>query len=84
MGGVAVDEAGNVVVADTRNHCVRKVTPQGSVTTVAGSGQEGFRDGPAEAAQFARPMGRKVSLRARLAAGAPAAVGRPLCELGHV
>lgn len=34
--GVAVDGAGNLFVADTSNHCIRKVTPDGTITTVAG------------------------------------------------
>ena len=59
---VAVDSAGNVYVADTYNHTIRKVTPAGSVTTLAGkvemkSGQPvgGFADGKAGAARFRAP-----------------------------
>jgi sugar lactone lactonase YvrE len=44
--GVAVDGEGSVIVADRRNHCVRKVAPDGTVTTVAGTGEEGYKDGP--------------------------------------
>ena len=39
------DRQGNLYVADTFNHCIRKVTPQGIITTVAGDGTAGFQDG---------------------------------------
>jgi hypothetical protein len=44
--GVATDSTGNVYVTDTDNHTVRKITPAGVVTTVAGvAGQRGFAPG---------------------------------------
>jgi DNA-binding beta-propeller fold protein YncE len=44
--GVAVDDAGNVYVADTGNHVVRKVTPAGAMSIVAGQvGRAGFAPG---------------------------------------
>jgi sugar lactone lactonase YvrE len=58
--GVAVDGAGNVYVADTYNHRIRKITPQGEVSTLAGSGTEGFADGTGTAAQFRGPIGVAV------------------------
>jgi uncharacterized delta-60 repeat protein len=54
--GVAVDSAGNVYVADTENHTIRKVTPAGVVTTLAGlAGSSGSADGTASAARFYYP-----------------------------
>jgi serine/threonine-protein kinase len=55
--GVAVDAEGNVYAADSTNHRVRKITPGGTVTTLAGSGQVGLADGPALEATFSAPVG---------------------------
>ena len=54
--GVAVDGAGNIYVADGGDHTVRKVSPAGVVTTLAGSpGQGGSTDGTGAGARFVYP-----------------------------
>jgi DNA-binding beta-propeller fold protein YncE len=59
--GVAVDSAGNVFVADSNNHAIRKVTATGVVTTLAGlSGAQGTNDGIGSAARFRFPAGVAV------------------------
>jgi streptogramin lyase len=59
--GVAVDNNGNVYVADTDNDTIRKMTPGGVVTTLAGSaGNPGSADGTGNAAQFYHPFGVAV------------------------
>jgi sugar lactone lactonase YvrE len=59
--GVATDNAGNVYVADTGNHAIRKVSPTGVVTTLAGlSGVSGSVDGTGGAARFNQPGGVAV------------------------
>ncbi|HOX58099.1 MAG TPA: NHL repeat-containing protein [Candidatus Paceibacterota bacterium] len=60
-GGVAADGAGNLFVADTINHTIRKVTSAGAVTTLAGSaGNAGTNDGTGSAARFWYPSGVAV------------------------
>ena len=54
--GVAVDSIGNVYVACNGNHKIRKITPSGVVTTLAGSGSLGSVDGTGIAASFIYPM----------------------------
>ncbi len=53
--GVAIDKAGNIFVADYANHRIRKIAPDGAVTTIAGSGKYGTMNGSGLAAQFAYP-----------------------------
>ena len=56
--GLAVDGAGNVYVADAWNHTIRKITPAGAVSTLAGlAGNFGCADGTNSKARFNRPAG---------------------------
>jgi sugar lactone lactonase YvrE len=58
--GVAVDIAGNVYVADTYNNLVRKISPSGVVTTLAGNGAVGSVNGKGFDASFNYPTGVAV------------------------
>jgi len=53
--GVAVDRHGNVFVADTENHRIRKISPSGVVSTFAGSGAASYMNGVGTAAGFSYP-----------------------------
>jgi sugar lactone lactonase YvrE len=66
--GVAVDRDGNVYVADYGNNRVRKVGPDGTITTVAGTGEPGFAGdgGPAAKAKLQGPYGVYVDAQGNL------------------
>ena len=57
-----LDSYGNLYIADTLNHRIRKVSAAGVISTVAGAGASGYSgdDGPATAAQLAAPLGVAV------------------------
>ncbi|MGB2713848.1 MAG: hypothetical protein WBC51_06690 [Vicinamibacterales bacterium] len=61
--GLAVDPAGRVIVADAYNDRIRAVAPDGTVATIAGSGQRGILDGQASDARFDTPCGVAVDSR---------------------
>ncbi len=70
--GVAVDASGNVYVADTNNHMIRKITSLGVVTTLAGawsSNNAGHADGTGAAASFNGPNGVAVDGRGNVYVG---------------
>lgn len=55
--GIAVDASDNLYVADTVSNKIRRITPQGVVTTIAGSGSSGSVDGAGSSATFNTPTG---------------------------
>ena len=66
--GAAVDEAGNLYIADTANHRIRRVDPAGTISTVAGTGEYGFGgdEGAAVRARLASPWGVAVDAAGNL------------------
>jgi DNA-binding beta-propeller fold protein YncE len=64
--GVAVDEQGNLFVADTYNDRIRKISKDGQVSTIAGSGAAGYKDGLASEAMFDTPCGIAVDKQGTL------------------
>lgn len=58
--GVAVDAGGTLYVADTGNHSIRTITPTGLVSTLAGGGGWGLKDGVGATARFKAPEGLEV------------------------
>ena len=62
--GLACDSSGNLFISDTNHHRIRKVTPDGIITTVAGNGSQGFGGdkGPATDAKLNSP--RNIALDA--------------------
>lgn len=82
--GAAIDQAGNVYVADTYNHTIRKVTSGGVVTTFAGlAGSPGADDGIGAAARFSFPVGIAVDESGNLIVSSQAAI-RKITSAGVV
>lgn len=67
--GIAVDAQKNVYVADSYNNRIRKITPAGSASTVAGNGNDGFVDGAGETAEFYVPIGIVIDAQGNLYVG---------------
>lgn len=58
--GIAIDSGNVLYVADTANNAIRRVTPDGTVTTIAGAAHSGFLDGLSSEARFNGPVGIAV------------------------
>lgn len=59
-GGLGVDASGNVLVSDWDNHAIRRITPGGVVSTLAGNGTSGSANGNGTAARFTNPNGLAI------------------------
>ena len=60
MFGIAIDQIGNLFIADSGNHRIRQISPSGLVTTIAGGSAFGTTDGLGLDARFQRPEGIAV------------------------
>lgn len=67
--GLCFDKGGNLFVAGFGGQNIRKITPDGRVTTVAGTGEEGYRDGEASQAMFSSPRGICIDSKGNLFVG---------------
>ncbi len=62
--GIAVDQFKNIYINDL--HSIKKISPQGDVTTLAGSGKRGIRDGQGQEAEFDTPRDLTIDARGNL------------------
>lgn len=63
---LAMDSKGNLFVTEAGNNCIRRITPTGVVTTLAGNGNQGSADGTGTEASFTRPYGIAVDAQDNL------------------
>ena len=69
---IAFDQSGGFYIADTFHHRIRHVDAAGIITTVAGTGEAGFADGPADRARFHSPHSVSVDAAGNVIVGDPA------------
>ncbi len=63
---LACDKEGNIIVADIFNNCIRKISPKGSVSTIAGTKEGGYIDGELSKAKFGAPHGVGVDSKGNI------------------
>ncbi len=63
---ICIDKDDTIYIADFLNHAIRKMTPDGTVTTLAGTGVQGRANGPGDSASFATPQGIAVDLNGNI------------------
>jgi sugar lactone lactonase YvrE len=64
--GMTEDAAGSLIVSDSDNNIIRRISSNGSVSTVAGSGEEGLTNGSVRSATFTRPIGVAAGLHGEI------------------
>ncbi len=67
--GICFDQKGNMFIAGFGDESIRKITPDGNVTTYAGTGKTGYVDGPADSAQFSSPRGLCIDSKGNIYVG---------------
>lgn len=67
--GICADNNGNFYVTDFMNHLIRKISADGNVTTIAGNGNPGFKEGTETKAQFNYPRGICIDSKGNLYVG---------------
>jgi hypothetical protein len=81
--GIALDAADNVYVTDTGNFAIRKISPAGNVSTLAG-GVHGFADGTGTAAQFTNPRATAIDSAGNLYVIDSRNAGNSVCSIRKV
>ncbi|GAA3604087.1 hypothetical protein Q4Q39_09605 [Flavivirga amylovorans] len=66
ISSICLDKDDNIYITEFNNHCIRKITPEGTVTTIAGTGVEGFVNGKGDIAQFSNPQGIDIDAQGNL------------------
>lgn len=63
---IALDSSGNIYIADKKNHAIRVLKPSGSISTIAGTGKKGNKDGDLSLAEFDSPSDLAIDSKGNL------------------